>query len=533
MIVSLANVIAGLGLFFAGIWFLSENLKRATSRRFRQGVIAWTRTPSMGFSVGAIAGALTQSISVTVFILVSLMRAGLIGVRNALPLIAGAYLGMSVLVFMATLETQVVMLFVIGFVGFIIGLDLVERFRPLIGALFGLSMLFLGIDLIQSGAVPLLEHEWAEGVMTWARKSYLTSFLAGAILTCVSQSSAAVTILAITLADAGVFDVEQTIMIIYGTSLGSSAITAALSWNLRGRSLQIAMFQILFNVVSCAILVPLFYLEVYGGVPLVKSLVVWLTPQTDVQLAWVYLIFGLPGAITLLPALNPVASLLERMFRPTTVEGFSEPRFIYDAAVSDPETAMDLVHRELRRELDSLSTFLDSLKPDAPGGGGSLTDHHTAYSMLSNRVMEFIDGMGRKAPSFANYDRINELFSHQRLMDSVESTLFELSKAIQSIEHRSSLRPLAGHVVEALGCVVRDANEAAHGKLEVRRRNDIAMDSGTAEVLREMRLALMSHDGSLNNVERSQFFRIIHLSERFFWLLSHIPLDEFARLDNG
>ena len=204
MIVSLANVIAGLGLFFAGIWFLSENLKRATGRRFRQWVIASTRVAPMGFCVGAIAGALTQSMAVTVFILVSLMRAGLIGVRNALPLLAGANIGPSVLVFVATLETQLVMLFVIGIAGFIIGLNPPDRFRPLIGALFGLSMLFLGIDLIQSGAVPLLEHEWAEGLLSLAQDSYLMSFFVGAILTCVSQSAPAVSILAITLADAGV-----------------------------------------------------------------------------------------------------------------------------------------------------------------------------------------------------------------------------------------------------------------------------------------------------------------------------------------
>jgi phosphate:Na+ symporter len=111
MLESLANVVAGLGLFFAGIWFLSENLKRATSRRFRQAVVTWTREPAAGFCVGAVAGALTQSMSVTVFILVGMVRAGLVGVRNALPLIAGANQGHSVLVFVATLETKLVMLY--------------------------------------------------------------------------------------------------------------------------------------------------------------------------------------------------------------------------------------------------------------------------------------------------------------------------------------------------------------------------------------------------------------------------------------
>ena len=533
MIFSLANVVAGLGLFFAGIWFLSENLKRATSRRFRQSVITWTRTPPMGFCVGVIAGALTQSMSVTVFILVGLLRGGLIGVRNALPLIAGANQGLSVLVFVATLETELVMLFLIGFVGFIIGLDPAERFRPLVGAVFGLSMLFLGIDLIQTGAVPLLEHEWAEGVMTWAGQSYLTGLLAGALLTCVSQSSAAVTILAIALADAGVFGVEQTIMIIYGTNLGSSVITAILSWNLKGRSLQIAVFQIIFNVIGCAILVPLFYLEVYGGVPLVKSLVVWLAPQTDVQLAWVYLLFGLVAATLLLIALNPVTSLLERMFPTTAIDDLTKPKFIYDAAVHDPETAVDLVLREMRRELDILTSVPDGLRLGADGGNKSLSDRHNAYSMLSDRVTEFIGGIGRKAPSYVTYDRINELFGHQHLLNSAEATLFELATAIRSIEQASSLRPLAVVVIDALDTVVRGVKETAHCELDVGRKTDITLDGETTEILNQLRQALMSHDSELNSSERFQLFRITHLSERFFWLLSHLPLDEFARLEKG
>ena len=533
MLVSLANVVAGLGLFFAGIWILSENLKRATSRRFRHWVIDWTRTAPKGFCVGGVAGALTQSMPVTVFILVGLMRAGLIGIRNAMPLLAGANIGLSALVFVATLETQLVILFAIGIVGFAVGMNLNERIRPLIGALFGLSMLFLGIDLIQSGAVPLLEHEWAEGLLGWARDSYFTSFLVGALLTCVSQSSAAVSILAISLADAGVFGIEQTIMIIYGTNLGSSVITAFLSWNLRGQSRQIAMFQVGFNLVGCAILVPLFYLEVFGGVPLMKSLVVSLTSLADLQLAWVYLLFNATAAIPLLIALRPVARLLERVSPPTEIEDLSKPQYIHEAAAQDPETAIDLVFRELRRELDNLPAFLSSLEPANSHARGSHADRLAAYTMLSNQVTEFIDAVGRKAHGYGYYDRLKELYNDQHLITSTVTTLHQLTGTIQAIERDSPMKPLANNVVEKLDLILRDTIGAAHGKTRDASGKAVALDTTTTEALHEIRNALMSNDRKLTDEARTQMFQIMNLSERFSWLLCHLPVDDFARLEKA
>ena len=190
------------------------------------------------------------------------------------------------------------------------------------------------------------------------------------------------------------FGVEETIMIIYGANLGSSVITAFLSWNLRGRSLQIAMFQVSFNAVGCAILVPLFYLEVYGDVPLVRSLLVWLTPQIDLQLAWLYLLFNIAAAIPLLLAIVPVSGLLERVSPSTRIEDFSRPQFIYDAAMLDPETALELILREQRRELENLPVFLENLGSGRSHGQGSLEDRLNAYTMLSSRISEFINALG-------------------------------------------------------------------------------------------------------------------------------------------
>ena len=116
---ALANVVAGLGLFFVGVWILSDNLKNLAGRSFRQSVVQWTKKTTTGFALGSVLGAVAQSMAVTIFILVSLLTAGLITVRTAMPVLVGANLGTSILVFLTTLNVKLVMLYIIGISGII------------------------------------------------------------------------------------------------------------------------------------------------------------------------------------------------------------------------------------------------------------------------------------------------------------------------------------------------------------------------------------------------------------------------------
>ena len=67
----------------------------------------------------------------------------------------------------------------------------------------------------------------------------------------------------ISLATVGVISVDQCIMIIYGSFIGSSTILCLLSANLRGRSRQVIMYLVFWNVLICAVAVPLLYAEIY------------------------------------------------------------------------------------------------------------------------------------------------------------------------------------------------------------------------------------------------------------------------------
>ena len=57
----LSQGIGGLGIFFAGMYLLSENLKKLTGRRFRQAVADWTRSLWAGLLWGFTTDAVLQS----------------------------------------------------------------------------------------------------------------------------------------------------------------------------------------------------------------------------------------------------------------------------------------------------------------------------------------------------------------------------------------------------------------------------------------------------------------------------------------
>src|SRR5262249_666571 len=113
----LANIIAGLGLFFSGLKMLDTNLRQATGRQLRRIIGRLTRTPRIAGIVGACAGALVPSSSGIVFILVRLTNSGLTTVRQALPIITWANVGCCALIFAAIVDLRLLILYLIGLAG--------------------------------------------------------------------------------------------------------------------------------------------------------------------------------------------------------------------------------------------------------------------------------------------------------------------------------------------------------------------------------------------------------------------------------
>ena len=75
-----AGGIGGLGLFIVGMHLLTENLKTLASRQLRRAVSRWTANRLSALLWGALAGSITQSMPALTFIVVNILRSGMIDV---------------------------------------------------------------------------------------------------------------------------------------------------------------------------------------------------------------------------------------------------------------------------------------------------------------------------------------------------------------------------------------------------------------------------------------------------------------------
>ncbi len=526
---ALANVVAGLGLFFVGVWILSDNLKSLAGRSFRQSVVKWTKKPAPGFALGSVLGAVAQSMAVTIFILVSLLTAGLITVRTAMPVIVGANFGTSILVFLTTLNVKLVMLYIIGISGIIMVSDRFARIKPHVGALFGVGLLFLGITMLQEGAITLVDQPWTTELLESFRDSYFITFLLGCTLTFIAQSAAATTILAIALAGVGVFQFEQTVMAIYGANLGSGIVSMILSSKLKGKSRQLAMYQILFlNFLGTALFVLMFYAETLAGIPLIKFAVQNISGNIEQQMAWVYLFLNTPGIFFLLGS-EKIDQFLKRRFPATQSENDSQPKYIHDQAISDPSSALDLVNLEQLHLVGFFTRYFELLRD-----GDSTADKtvkirnlHESFLSVSGQVSELIEDLGGARATEADHERINLAMRNGRSIQMIETTLYDLVMALSEVSPESPIHELKNMTTEALDTILLTLNDVLEDGDEFDRQLLGKMTGDRGEVMQTIRRFFLNSEQSVEGNDQLNLLKITNLCERFFWLLGDL------RLENG
>jgi len=517
----ISALLSGLGLFFVGVKLIPTHLRQMTGREVRNRVASMVEHPWRGAAVGLVAGAATQSTNVVTFIMTSLQSAGLIDVRRAMPVIIWANVGTSVLVMVATVDIRIVVSTLLAVVGlaYYLDVDRSSRFRHLAGALLGVALLFLGLQLIKGGAAPLQEMESVRSALRWASVWWGALFLVGALVTAVLQSSGTVSAIAATMTAVGLLSTEQAILIIYGASVGSAISLWFLSGSLHGVGRQLVVLQVLFKGVAALVMLALLWLELVLGVPLVVALVQRLSTNPGVQAAWVFLTFQLVGAVLTTLSFNPIHRLMERWSPPSKQEALSRPQFIYAQAVEDVTSATELVEREQQRLLQLLPEGLTTAERDS-----SLPVRETAANLLAanravtDQIDEFVTTLLDRQSDRESLDRLLSLQARNRLLTDLGVGVSQFDRLVSTVA-LDDAESLTGALVESLHFVLTTLASA----LEEDGADNVEMLRGmTADrsaLMDGVRKRLLSDGQALSLAAREQLYSATSLFERLIWLV--------------
>jgi phosphate:Na+ symporter len=516
------SILAGLGLFFIGVKSLGANMSQLAGRSLRHWVARSTNSYIVSATIGTVSGALTQSTNAITVILMSLASADLITVSRAKPILAWANVGTAALVLLAAVDIRLFVYALVGVTGFCfyLNLDRSTRWRPLVSAGLALGLLMLGIELIRSGSEIFRNFLWLREFLTEMTQWPAAAIVGGAVLAFIAQSSATVSVLAIALIAAHLISFDQAMLTVYGASIGSGFGTYAVAARIRGASRQLALFQALIKVLGVGILLPLYLIEHYGHVPLLGAAIHALTNDPGRQIAYIYLACQFAAVATQLLLGAAMQPWLERWSPPQPQESFAKPRFLYDQAIDDPETALTLVDREQARVFALLPRYfgLDEHLGDetrALRGEAVLP----AAKALGRSIADFLGDLADTGAERSVLEEVADRQERNNLLISIHDALADLAGQLARPFESPALRDLADHLREGLGALLLTAEEAVRtldpDEIALMRRLTADRDS----VVDQLRRGAIAADHGLTAADHRHLYSVTSAFELIVWML--------------
>ncbi|ANU23494.1 Na/Pi cotransporter family protein [Planococcus donghaensis] len=299
----------GLGIFLFSIKFMGDALQKAAGDKLRDILDRFTTNPFMGVLVGIIVTILIQSSSGTTVIVVGLVSAGFMTLRQAIGVIMGANIGTTVTAFIIGLDVGEYALPIMAVGAAMIFFVKKNKIQNIGQVIFGFGGLFYGMELMSGGMKPLRElPAFIDMTITLSEFPILGVFV-GTVFTLIVQSSSGTVAILQGLYAENILTLGASLPVLFGDNIGTTitAVLAALGTSIAAR--RAAAVHVLFNVVGSVIFLILLipftaYVEWISGV---------LSLEPKMQIAFAHGSFNVVNTLIQFPLIGAWAYLVTKV----------------------------------------------------------------------------------------------------------------------------------------------------------------------------------------------------------------------------
>lgn len=516
----LAPFAAGLGLFFCGAHFLSANLTPLAGRRFRVAITRLLDRPGAAIFAGILAGVVTQSAHAVTYVIIGLVSSGVVDKRRAILIPTWSHVGTSVLVILVALSFSVAVSYIVALAGFAIyfGVDRSDRARHLVGALLGVGLLFLGLEAMKSGSLPVRDVLIGEGIVARLAGHPLLLLVTGLVVTLACQSSSVVSAITVAATGAALFDLDGAIWLVFGSNLGSGLNNLILARTSRGEASQIATIQGVQKAAGFLIMSGLVALETMTGRPLFAPVTTVFAQTPSGQLAVIFLAYQVAGSLFCTLFLRQIIATLERLLPPSSLQEMSKPAFLVDEALVEPTLAIDLVEREKRRLQARLPLMLDEIRADVATPGASSETIRAAAVAVTRAMSDYMEQIGEQDLDRADRERVVRLQHRTANQNVMFEAVAEFVTASRDCRQWPSSAQVAGQMVEALHALLTALVEATESGDSADRELVLSLLGHRDEMMERMRRRVLREDPDMPPKAQETLFSTTMLFERIVWL---------------
>jgi len=509
------SAVGGLALFLYGMGMMSDGLKMAAGDSMRALLAKITKWPVMAMLVGAGVTAVIQSSSATSVIVIGLINAGLLTLKQAICVILGANIGTTITGWLAALISGMEAMKITQYAMPMIAVGLLitfvgkrQRTKNMGSILLGLGILFLGLGFLSQAFAVLKSptHSPARDLLASIGGSPILAVLAAATFTMIIQSSSATVTMIIFLAigtgtesGIGAFGapheaLRAAIPFVLGANIGTTvtAWMAALRTNLAGK--RTAMAHTLFNVIGVLIVLPVTYTGHFADFVEFVSPVALTKGSLGPHIAIAHTMFNISAAVVMLPFIGVLERLVIRIL-PTRQKDIDDQPVTLEVHLLDtPPLALDQARREMLRM----------------GAVARDTLNDAFIAILENNPAK-VEEVARQEDTIDNFQR------------EITTYLVELSQR-KLARAQASMFPVLLHGVndiERIGDHAKNIAESAERKM---RQGDTFSPEAEAEITRMRHEVNQMFDDVMFAVEDSD----VHIARR---ALTHEKLINQMQVD--
>jgi phosphate:Na+ symporter len=517
---AIAPFLTGLGLFFCGVHFVAANLVPLAGRRFRALLMRVGRSRGMAAAFGTVAGVVTQSASAVTAIIIGLVSGGLVDKRRSILIPTWSHVGTSVLVILVAIDLRLAASYLIALTGCAVysGFDRSDRVRFAIGTLLGLGLLFLGMQMIKSGADPLRDYLVKGSFMASAAREPGLLLVLGAGLSLLCQSSSVAGALAVAGSSAGLVDLSGACWLIYGANLGSGLNFTLLARVHSGEAAQIALMQAVQKFAGFAVALLVVAIERVTGQLLIENAVATLSSSLSGQVARVFLLYQLAGSSVCTLFVGAITAVLERAAPPSKLQELSKPAYLIDDALVEPTFAIELVGREEQRLLARLPDMLDAVRADAEKEVIPASTLRTAGAAVTRAIAGYLESISEARLERSDRERVVRLQHRTANMNALQESVDEFVTACVSARQWPSSGRVADQMIESLHALLNTLADAAAANDPDEQELLLSLLGHRDEMMERIRQRVLREDPNMPAKSQEALFAATMLFERAVWL---------------
>jgi len=299
--------LGGIALFVYGVEQMSDGLKSIAGNHIRDYIEKYTENLFMAILVGTIITALLQSSTAVTVISISLVRAGLMKLEQAIGITIGANIGTCLTSIMIGLNIEQFAYYII-FIGIFLLIVSKKKKVTYLGRVFlGFGLIFSGLEIMGDQLVSISTQPWFESIMLMFGTQPWLALIGGTGATAIVQSSTAVIGIVQKLYTTGAIMPAAGAAFIFGSNVGTclTAIMAGAGGSLASK--RAAWFHAVYNIAGA--LIGMVLLTPF--VLLTDSINNLLHGNPEMWIAQAHLIFNVASTILIIPFVKQSVKILE------------------------------------------------------------------------------------------------------------------------------------------------------------------------------------------------------------------------------